>query len=137
MADCLFCKIIAGDIPAAKVYEDDKVLAFLDINPVNPGHTLVIPKEHYPRLSETPGDVAAEVMRVLPDIAKAVMAASGAPAFNVGINNGSLAGQVVEHTHFHIMPRQEGDGYDIWHGKAYENDEAMNDMANKIRSAMQ
>lgn len=134
MSDCLFCKIIAGGIPSAKVYEDDNVFAFLDINPVNPGHTLVIPKEHHPRLSDTPADVAADIMRVVPKIMKAVMKAVDASACNIGVNNGELAGQVVEHTHLHIMPRFEGDGYDIWHGKPYESDEKIESVAGSIRN---
>jgi len=136
MNNCLFCKIVTGEIPTQKVYEDDQVLAFLDINPVNPGHTLVIPKEHHEKLSETPPEVAAEIMRVVPGLMKAIEKAVNAKAINIAVNNGELAGQVVFHTHLHIMPRFEGDGYDIWHGKAYEEQEEANKIADAIRAAL-
>lgn len=135
MDDCLFCKIVAGEIPADKVYEDGEVLAFLDINPTNPGHTLVIPKEHYPDLAQTPSKVASSVMAVIPSLAKSVMKAVEAPAFNMGVNNGAQAGQMVFHTHFHIVPRFENDGYQLWKGKPYESPEVAKEIADKIRLA--
>jgi histidine triad (HIT) family protein len=133
MEDCLFCKIAAEEIPATKVYEDDEVIAFLDIKPVNPGHTLVIPKEHYANLSETPDDTAASLMRVVPHLSRAIMKAVDAPAFNLGVNNGEPAGQVIHHTHLHIMPRFEDDGWDIWHGKDDLSPEKADEISGKIR----
>jgi len=134
MKDCLFCKIVAGEIPSAKVYEDGELLAFMDIQPVNPGHVLVIPKEHHATLAETPDELAGSLMKVVPSLSRAVMQATGAPACNLSVNNGKEAGQLVFHTHLHIMPRFENDGYAIMKGKpdAYQGEE-MNEMADKIR----
>lgn len=107
--DCIFCRIIAGQIPCYKVYENKDVLAFLDINPISDGHTIVIPKAHYERVDVCPPEILAEVAKVLGPLAKAVTAAVGAPAFNTLCNNGAPAGQVVKHLHFHIIPRREND----------------------------
>ncbi|MDT3433940.1 HIT family protein [Haloarcula sp. 1CSR25-25] len=108
--DCIFCGIVAGDIPGRTVYEDDTVLAFLDANPLSPGHTLVIPKAHHERLNDTPADVASEVLSVLHELVPAVEAAVDAPASTVAFNNGEAAGQEVPHVHGHIVPRFEDDG---------------------------
>lgn len=137
MADCLFCKIVRGEIPAAKVYEDDEMLAFLDIKPVNPGHILLIPKSHHQSLLETPAELLASLMKMVPSLAKAVMQAAQADGFNLGCNTGAAAGQVVFHTHLHIMPRKQGDGYELWHGRAYESPQEADRMANAIRAALQ
>lgn len=133
MENCLFCKIRDGEIPSSKVFENDVVLAFLDLNPVNPGHVLLIPKKHSETLSEASPDDASELMRVVPMLMNSIMKATGASACNIGVNNGKLAGQVVFHTHLHIMPRFENDGYDIWHGKPYESEDRMKEVAEKIR----
>lgn len=109
LAECIFCKIIAGQIPCYKVFENSAVLAFLDINPISDGHTIVIPKAHYERADQCPPEILAEFAKSLPQIAKAVTGAVGAPAFNILCNNGSPAGQVVKHIHFHIIPRREND----------------------------
>ncbi|NLV13069.1 HIT family protein [Haloarcula argentinensis] len=108
--DCIFCQIVTGDIPGRTVYEDDTVLAFLDANPLSPGHTLVIPKAHHERLNDTPADVAGEVMSTLHELVPAVEAAVDAPASTVAFNNGEEAGQEVPHVHGHIVPRFEDDG---------------------------
>lgn len=108
MAETIFSKIIRGEIPCHKVYEDDQVLAFLDINPLSRGHTLVIPKEPAETLDQMSDDAAAAVGRVLPRIARAVLAATGTSAFNVLQNNGSSAHQAVFHVHFHIIPKTPG-----------------------------
>ena len=123
MQDCVFCKIVAGDIPSNKVYEDREVLAFLDINPVNPGHTLVIPKAHYKDLIDTPPELASKLIQAIQKIALAVLAGVGADSFNLGVNNGSSAGQIVFHTHFHIMPRFAGDGHKLWQGRQADQNE--------------
>lgn len=117
MQDCIFCKIVSGEIPSHKVYEDDDVLAFLDINPVNPGHTLVIPKEHHNDVLDMPLELGSKLMNVIQKIAPAVIKGVGADSFNLGVNNGSGAGQIVFHTHFHIMPRFTDDGHALWHGR--------------------
>ncbi|HLD17682.1 MAG TPA: HIT family protein [Patescibacteria group bacterium] len=121
MLDCLFCKIIAGEISSHKVYEDENVFAFLDIKPVNPGHVLVIPKRHSATLLETSDEDLIHVMKAIKKIAAAAMRAVGAEGFNLGVNTGAVADQVVFHTHFQIMPRFSGDGRDLWHGEERED----------------
>lgn len=101
----IFDKILDGELPCHKVYEDEHVLAFLDIGPLSPGHTLVIPKERKARLHELSDDSAAAIGRVLPRLARAVLAATGAEDYNVLQNNGAAAHQAVFHVHFHIIPR--------------------------------
>lgn len=101
----IFSKIIAGQIPCHKIYEDDQVLAFLDVNPLSEGHTLVIPKEEVATLDALSDDAAAAIGRVLPRIARAVLEATGAQDFNILQNNGAAAHQAVLHVHFHIIPR--------------------------------
>lgn len=108
--DCIFCRMAGGEIPAAKVYEDDVVLSFLDIGPLSEGHTLLIPKEHFARLEECPPELLGKVASHLGKIASAVIKATNADGYNVLCNNGRAAGQLVEHLHFHIIPRKAGDG---------------------------
>ena len=103
----IFSKIIAGEIPCHKVYEDEHVLAFLDINPLSPGHTLVIPKEEAATLDALSDEAAAAIGRVLPRICRAVQTVSGSEAYNVLQNNGALAHQAVFHVHFHIIPKPD------------------------------
>jgi histidine triad (HIT) family protein len=105
----IFGKILRGEIPCHKVYEDDHVLAFLDVNPLSRGHTLVIPKEAVATLDQLSDDAAAALGRALPRIARGVLAATGATAFNVLQNNGAAAHQAVHHVHFHVIPKH-GDG---------------------------
>jgi len=135
MEDCIFCKIINGEIPAAKVYENDKAIAFLDIAPVNKGHTLVVPKEHHKDIIDTPAETLAETIKVVKKVSKAIMKATGAEGFNLGVNNGKAAGQLVMHLHFHIMPRFPDDGLKHWPGKKYSGNE-MDEIAEKIRSLL-
>jgi histidine triad (HIT) family protein len=114
MAETIFSKIIAGEIPCHKVYEDDLVLAFLDINPLSRGHTLVIPKEPAETLGELSDEAAAAIGRVLPRLCRAVVAATGTGAYNVLQNNGAGAHQAVFHVHFHIIPKQpDGPGLGV------------------------
>lgn len=107
--DCVFCKIIRGEAPALKLYEDDTCLCFLDTNPVSPGHCLIIPRCHFPSLVATPPSVVAAMCSKVPYISKAVMKATGSDSFNLLVNNGVDAGQVIFHTHIHIIPRKERD----------------------------
>ena len=109
----IFGKIIDGEIPCHKVYEDEHVLAFLDVGPLSEGHTLVIPKERKAHLHELSDESAAALGRVLPRLCRAVMQATGATAYNVLQNNGSAAHQVVMHVHFHIIPKFEEAGLGI------------------------
>jgi len=114
MAETVFAKILRGEIPCHRIYEDAAVLAFLDVNPLSRGHTLVIPKEPAETIDQLSDDAAAAVGRVLPRIARAVLAATGARAFNVLQNNGAEAHQAVFHVHFHIIPRfDDGRGLGI------------------------
>jgi histidine triad (HIT) family protein len=114
MADTIFGKIVRGEIPCHRIYEDDKVLAFLDVNPISRGHTLVIPKEPAETLDALSDDSAAAIGRVLPRLSRAVLAATGATAFNILQNNKPLAHQAVFHVHFHIIPKyDDGTGLGI------------------------
>lgn len=108
--DCIFCQIVAGDVPGTVVYETDTVLAFLDANPLAAGHTLVIPKDHYHRINDLPEDVAAAVFTAIHRVVPAVEDATDAPATTVAFNNGETAGQEVPHVHGHVVPRFEDDG---------------------------
>ncbi|MBQ7252084.1 MAG: HIT family protein [Kiritimatiellae bacterium] len=111
MNDCIVCRIAAGCIPSRKVYEDDLVLAFLDISPVSPGHVLVVPKEHFNPLWNVPDEVLARLLSVAKRIAKAQMDSALAPdGVNLFQTNGTAAGQTVFHVHFHVIPRKNGDG---------------------------
>jgi histidine triad (HIT) family protein len=110
MPDCIFCKIVAGEIPSARVWEDDQVIAFLDINPLAEGHTLIVPRSHAERLTELSAEQAAALFRPAPALAAAVLAATGAQGFNVLQNNGRCSGQAVGHVHVHIIPRVPDDG---------------------------
>ena len=109
MAETVFAKILRGEIPCHRIYEDAAVLAFLDVNPLSRGHTLVIPKEPAETIDQLSDDAAAAVGRVLPRLARAVLAATGARAFNILQNNGADAHQAVFHVHFHIIPKLDDD----------------------------
>ena len=128
--DCIFCKIITGQISCTKIYENDFVLAFMDVGPVSEGHVLVVFKEHTCSVDQTDPLAMAEIAKVLPKLAGSVKNAMGADGYNVLCNNGASAGQVVEHMHFHIIPRKENDGvFNQWpsfqyaEGKAKEIDD--------------
>lgn len=109
--NCIFCKIVAGQIPCTKVYEDDACLAFLDIGPLAEGHVLLISKTHAVTLDQLPAQAAGDMLRNLPALVKAVQAATGCEGVNVLQNNGRVAHQVVQHVHFHIIPRKSGDAF--------------------------
>jgi histidine triad (HIT) family protein len=109
--DCVFCKIVDGDIPADKIYEDETVYAFLDANPLTEGHTLVIPKAHREQLPDLSETEAAAYFREVPRIVAAVEAATGADGATLAWNDGEAAGQEVPHTHLHIIPRTNEDGH--------------------------
>ncbi|MFH1326311.1 MAG: HIT family protein [Candidatus Falkowbacteria bacterium] len=117
--DCIFCKIVAGEIPCDKIYEDDKILAFLDIKPSNNGHTLLISKEHYKNTTETPTELLEYMIIMLKKIAPAIIKGAGAEGWNLIVNNGAVAGQIIFHTHWHIIPRFENDGHKFWGAKTY------------------
>jgi len=132
---CVFCKIATGIIPARRVMETDHVLAFLDAAPLAPGHTLLIPKDHYSSMGDAPTEVLARLSAVLPRLSTAIVQATGAAGFNLLQNNGSVAGQVVMHLHFHLIPRREGDGLG-YRWKPMKADSARDDaITEHIRSA--
>jgi histidine triad (HIT) family protein len=108
---CIFCRIAAGEIPAAKVLDDPAAVAFLDIGPLAEGHVLLIPKGHYETLDRMPPAEAAAMLKHLPALVRAVQAATGCRGVNVLQNNGSVAHQVVMHVHFHVIPRDAGDEF--------------------------
>lgn len=114
MSDCLFCKIVAGEIPSLKVYEDEHVFAFMDIMPLSKGHTLLVPKKHCQDLFEMPEDVAANLYKAAPKVANAIKAAFDPKGMNTVNNNGAFAGQSVFHYHLHLIPRyDENDGLKV------------------------
>lgn len=122
--DDLFLKIIKGEIPSHIVYEDAHTFAFLDINPVNPGHTLVVPKEQYENIYDIPEDLWCALMSTVKKLAPAIKTATRADGINIEMNNGSAAGQMVFHTHIHIVPRYKNDGFTHWPGTPYKDKEA-------------
>ena len=134
MNTCLFCKIIANEIPSQKIYEDDEVLAFLDINPVNIGHTLVVPKAHYANLYETPDEALVRMMTVVKKLSMAIKSAVGADGINIEMNNEPAAGQIIFHSHIHIVPRFSSDGFKHWRGARGYNEGEDTNVAQKIKT---
>ena len=134
--DCIFCQIVAGDIPNRTVFEDDEVIAFLDANPLAEGHTLVIPKDHHETLEDVPGDTAARVFGVLHKLNTVVQDAVDADGANVAFNDGEAAGQEVPHVHGHIIPRFDADGGNPIHAVAGNrpglSDEELDEIATRI-----
>ena len=107
--NCLFCKIVRGEIPSAIVLETDVAVAFLDIHPVNKGHVLLVPRAHHENLMDLDDSIAAATARLLPRLCRAVKLFAGADGFNVIINNGEVAGQTINHGHWHVIPRRKDD----------------------------
>ncbi len=122
--DCIFCKILKGEVPCEKIYENDQVFAFLDIMPVNPGHTLVIPKEHFENIEELPENILCEMSKVVKKIGQAMIKGLNVKGYNLALNNRTMAGQVVPHVHFHVIPRVKGDGLRLWPQRKYQEQEA-------------
>ncbi|MFA6339120.1 MAG: HIT family protein [Candidatus Paceibacterota bacterium] len=120
MEDCIFCKIIKGEIPSQKVYEDEETCAFLDIRPTNVGHTLVVPKKHTGDIFTIPEETLCSVIRTAKKICKAVKIGVNADGINIIMNNEAAAGQLVFHSHLHIIPRFLTDGLKHWGHKDYE-----------------
>ncbi|HVS01260.1 MAG TPA: HIT family protein [Thermoanaerobaculia bacterium] len=133
----LFDKILSGEIPCWRVYEDEQVLAFLDIGPLADGHTLVIPKERAAQLHQLSAESAAAIGRLLPRLCRAVLEATGATAYNVLQNNGAEAHQAVLHVHFHIIPRVGGRGLGIgWRAGSLDEARAR-ELQARIRQALE
>ena len=137
MNDCLFCKIVAGQIPALKLFENEHVLAFMDIAPVVKGHALVIPKAHHDALRHAPDAVLAEVIAAVRRIAQAQQDGLGADGVNVHQANGAAAGQVVPHLHFHVIPRFKHDGHHWnWTAHPYADSAEAAALADRIQAAL-
>ena len=130
MNDCIFCRIVSGDIPSAKVYEDDDVLAYLDIKPVSYGHTLIIPKTHHEWLYDTPDDLLTEMMKTVKFMMPKLRDAMSADSVTL-----SVVGIDVPHFHIHLIPRKKNDGLPRWPEREYENGE-MESVAEKIRGVL-
>lgn len=131
--NCIFCRIVAGDLPATKLYEDDLVLAFLDLAPINPGHLLVIPKEHHVSMASVPELIAGRMLRVAARLGTAQRRALDADGFNLHLADGTCAGQVVMHAHLHVIPRHPEDGFHWgWRQHRYADDAARDATAVRI-----
>ena len=122
--DCIFCKIIAGDIPGYIVYEDNKVMAFFDILPISHGHTIIAPKRHVADVESLEDDELKSMALAIKKIGKAVMAGLDVKGYSVFLDNKSAANQHVPHVHFHLVPRAEGDGLERWPQSGYGEKEA-------------
>ncbi len=118
--ECIFCKITAGEIPCAKVFEDDAALAFMDIGPLAEGHVLLIPKQHHETIDEMSSELVGSLLKHLPALVRAVKAAIQCEGVNILQNNGRVAHQVIPHVHFHIIPRNPGDEFHFnWPAGSY------------------
>jgi len=135
-SNCIFCEIVKGNIPCAKVYEDNDVLAFMDIGPVVKGHILVIPKAHHNPITETPAAVLQKLIAVVQQVARAQVTGLAADGVNVSQANGETAGQIVPHIHFHVIPRFAADGHHRnWTPLKYTDSSEMNSYADRIRQS--
>ncbi len=132
MNDCLFCKIVSGEIPSYKIYEDEDFLAFLDINPVNLGHTLVIPKKHSTNILEMEDELSKKMIIVVKKISQKIKTSLKSDGINILINNEAGAGQIIFHTHIHIIPRFKDDGLQHWPSKKFTSEDFLK-TAEKIK----
>lgn len=132
MQDCLFCKIVSGEVPSRKVYEDADVIAFLDINPSNPGHTLVVPKKHSENILDADDSAAEKAMAAAKLMAKRLKDRLNAEGINILQNNGRPAGQIVNHLHFHVMPRFANDHIIISYPKIKIEDKDFDEIQKKL-----
>lgn len=136
MEDCIFCKIIAGEIPSSKIYEDNDVVAFLNIKPVTKGHALVIPKKHSADFLEVDDETLAKTITKVKKVALGILDATKAAGFNLNVNTKPAAGQEVFHLHFHIIPRYSKDELNSWQGQdALPN--TNQELAEKIKSKIE
>ena len=123
MEDCVFCKIISGTLPSEKIYEDEETFAFLDIKPVNPGHTLIVSKAHYRNIFDIPEPVWLSMMKTTHRLVPIIKESTNAGGINISMNNERPAHQLVFHAHVHVIPRFEGDPHKPWTGKEYKEGE--------------
>ncbi|BES81914.1 HIT family protein [Pyrodictium abyssi] len=131
--DCIFCEIVRGELPSVNIYEDDKVVAFLDIYPINPGHTLVVPKRHAEQLDQLTDEEAAALINAVKKLAPRIVKAVKAHGYNVVANNGKAAGQIIFHVHFHIVPRFEGDNCKFDCSRSKPSMEELREIGEQIR----
>ncbi len=125
MSDCIFCKIASGNIPCARVLETPDCVSFLDIAPLAPGHTLLIPRQHFADIISAPPELVTRLAVELPRLARAVIKSSGASGLNILQNTGASSGQAVFHMHLHLIPRREGDSLGFrWNAGSYGSGEA-------------
>jgi len=133
MEDCIFCKIVEGNVSSSKVYEDDKVISFLDIMPANKGHCLVVPKKHSQSLMEMDDEELLSTIKAAKKVARAISLSFGNGSYNLVMNNGKEAGQIVNHAHIHLIPRFQKDRLRLkWSHLQYEDNE-IKDYAEKIK----
>ena len=135
MMTCIFCKTIAGEMPSTKVYESTNVVGIFDIHPTNKGHTLLIPKQHYESLLDVPAELFAELFQGVQKVGAAMIKGLDVKGFNVIVNNGSVAGQLIPHMHVHMIPRTLEDNLQHWPGGRYRGNEA-EEYAGKLRQAI-
>lgn len=128
----IFCKIVKGEIPCYKIYEDKDILAFLDRTPVNPGHTLIIPKKHSETILDTDDETLKKLIIATKRISKAIYESLKLEGFAIGINQFKVGGQAVPHLHIHIMPRHKKDGVKLWLGREYESEEEKKKIQERI-----
>ena len=134
--NCIFCKILQGQIPSTVLFESDAFLVFLDINPVNKGHALIIPKRHMETVFDLESGCGEELVGVMRRVGRAIMEATGATGLNGLQNNYADAGQAVPHVHWHLIPRFAGDGLLPWNPKGYADGQEMTSLAEKIRASL-
>ena len=134
--NCIFCKIIKGEISAIKVYENEETFAFLDITPIHPGHTLVIPKNHASNIYEISEKDFLAVSKTVHTLAKAIKEGLKCEGINIYMNNEAPAGQVIFHSHIHIIPRFVNDGYEHWHGKRGIEKNLLEEAGEKIKNSL-
>lgn len=136
---CIFCDLIRGAAEVSICYEDATAIAFMDIQPVNPGHVLVVPREHYEVLQDIPGSVGLHLYQVATKLIPVVQASAGASDMNIVVNSGAAAGQNVMHYHIHLIPRRDGDGFDVplpFPGSVMPNRQQLDAMAARIGSQL-
>jgi histidine triad (HIT) family protein len=135
MTDCIFCKIVQGQIPSTKLFETDKVYAFLSIQPVNSGHALIVHKHHHSDIFDTPEEDMKDLAAGAKRIAVALKDALKIDGVNIGMNNGAAAGQVIFHAHLHVIPRLMNDGFKHWQHKDAKPEE-LKQVADKIKAVL-
>jgi len=140
MEDCLFCQIVDGQLPSRAVYEDETTLAFLDVNPLARGHTLVIPKDHCQHVQDCDPGLAGDLFATVASITPAVEAAVDAPATTIAVNNGEAAGQEVPHAHVHVVPRWDDDGFgpihELFSAPAEVDEDELDELEADIRDGL-